>query len=183
MSKIKKVFSRQIIDSRGNPTVEADIITESGLIGRAAVPSGASTGKHEAVELRDNDMSIYKGKGVLNAVSNINNIINNELTGLELYDQNLIDSRLISLDGTENKSNLGANAMLAVSLAYAKAGALSKKQSLYHFLSQKETYELPIPMMNILNGGSHADNSIDFQEFMVMPVGASSFSHALQMGT
>ena len=183
MSKIKKIFSRQIIDSRGNPTVEADIITDSGLIGRAAVPSGASTGKHEAVELRDNDMSIYNGKGVLNAVSNINNIINNELTGLALYDQNLIDSRLITLDGTENKSNLGANAMLAVSLAYAKASALSKKQSLYNFLSQKETYELPIPMMNILNGGSHADNSIDFQEFMVMPVGASSFSHALQMGT
>ena len=183
MSKIKKIFSRQIIDSRGNPTVEADIITDSGLIGRAAVPSGASTGKHEAVELRDNDMSIYNGKGVLNAVSNINNIINNELTGLALYDQNLIDSRLITLDGTENKSNLGANAMLAVSLAYAKASALSKKQSLYNFLSQKETYELPIPMMNILNGGSHADNSIDFQEFMVMPVGANSFSHALQMGT
>jgi enolase len=183
MSKIKKIFSRQIIDSRGNPTVEADIITDNGLIGRAAVPSGASTGRHEAVELRDNDMSIYKGKGVLNAVSNINNIINNELTGLALYDQNLIDSRLITLDGTENKSNLGANAMLAVSLAYAKASALSKKQSLYNFLSQKETYELPIPMMNILNGGSHADNSIDFQEFMVMPVGASSFSHALQMGT
>jgi enolase len=183
MSKIKKIFSRQIIDSRGNPTVEADIITDSGLIGRAAVPSGASTGKHEAVELRDNDMSIYNGKGVLNAVSNINNIINNELTGLALYDQNLIDSRLITLDGTENKSNLGANAMLAVSLAYAKASALSKKQSLYNFLSHKETYELPIPMMNILNGGSHADNSIDFQEFMVMPVGASSFSHALQMGT
>ena len=183
MSKIKKIFSRQIIDSRGNPTVEADIVTDNGLIGRAAVPSGASTGKYEAVELRDNDMSIYKGKGVLNAVSNINNIINNELTGLALYDQNLIDSRLISLDGTENKSNLGANAMLAVSLAYAKASALSKKQSLYNFLSYKETYELPIPMMNILNGGSHADNSIDFQEFMVMPVGASSFSHALQMGT
>ena len=183
MSKIKKIFSRQIIDSRGNPTVEADIITDSGLIGRAAVPSGASTGKHEAVELRDNDMSIYNGKGVLNAVSNINNIINNELTGLALYDQNLIDLRLITLDGTENKSNLGANAMLAVSLAYAKASALSKKQSLYNFLSHKETYELPIPMMNILNGGSHADNSIDFQEFMVMPVGASSFSHALQMGT
>ena len=183
MSKIKKIFSRQIIDSRGNPTVEADIVTYNGLIGRAAVPSGASTGKYEAVELRDNDMSIYNGKGVLNAVSNINNIINNELTGLALYDQKLIDSRLISLDGTENKSNLGANAMLAVSLAYAKVSALSKKQSLYNFLSHKETYELPIPMMNILNGGSHADNSIDFQEFMVMPVGASSFSHALQMGT
>ena len=130
MSIIISVHARQIFDSRGNPTVEVDVTTENGVLGRAAVPSGASTGKHEAVELRDNDMSIYKGKGVLNAVSNINNIINKELTGLELYDQNLIDSRLISLDGTENKSNLGANAMLAVSLAYAKAGALTKKQSL-----------------------------------------------------
>jgi len=183
MSSISKIHARQIIDSRGNPTIEADVFTNNGVFGRAAVPSGASTGKHEAVELRDNNKSIYLGKGVLNAVSNVNNEINNELSGLSIYDQENIDNTLISLDGTDNKSRLGANAMLAVSLACAKAAALEKNQDLYEYLGIDTSYEMPIPMMNILNGGSHADNKIDFQEFMVMPIGAKSFSEALQMGT
>jgi enolase len=183
MSSIIRIHARQIIDSRGNPTVEADVMTNNGFLGRAAVPSGASTGKHEAVELRDNDKSVYLGKGVLNAVNNINNEISNELTGLLINDQENIDKTLIALDGTDNKSRLGANAILAVSLACAKAAALENKQELFEYLGTNSTYEMPYPMMNILNGGSHADNKIDFQEFMVMPVGAQSFSQALQMGT
>jgi|TARA_B110000914_G_scaffold5283_1_gene4466 enolase len=183
MSSIIRIHARQIIDSRGNPTVEADVMTNNGFLGRAAVPSGASTGKHEAVELRDNDKSVYLGKGVLNAVNNINNEISNELTGLLINDQENIDKTLIALDGTDNKSRLGANAILAVSLACAKAAALENKQELFEYLGTDSTYEMPYPMMNILNGGSHADNKIDFQEFMVMPVGAQSFSQALQMGT
>ena len=183
MGKIKNIHARQIIDSRGNPTVEADVTLTDGSFGRAAVPSGASTGKYEAVELRDNNPLLYNGKSVLKAVSNINNIISSDLKGLEVDDQKNIDNKLLSIDGTENKSNLGANSMLAVSLACAKAAANYKKLNLFESISQKSEYELPIPMMNILNGGSHADNKIDFQEFMVMPVGAKTFSNALQMGT
>ena len=183
MGKIKNIHARQIIDSRGNPTVEADVTLTDGSFGRAAVPSGASTGKYEAVELRDNNPLLYNGKSVLKAVSNINNIISSDLKGLEVDDQKNIDNTLLSIDGTENKSNLGANSMLAVSLACANAAANYKKLNLFESISQKSEYELPIPMMNILNGGSHADNKIDFQEFMVMPVGAKTFSHALQMGT
>ena len=183
MGKIKNIHARQIIDSRGNPTVEADVTLTDGSFGRAAVPSGASTGKYEAVELRDNNPLLYNGKSVLKAVSNINNIISSDLKGLEVDDQKNIDNKLLSIDGTENKSNLGANSMLAVSLACAKAAANYKKLNLFESISQKSEYELPIPMMNILNGGSHADNKIDFQEFMVMPVGAKTFSQALQMGT
>ena len=183
MGKIKNIHARQIIDSRGNPTVEADVTLTDGSFGRAAVPSGASTGKYEAVELRDDNPLLYNGKSVLKAVSNINNIISSDLKGFEVDDQKNIDNKLLSLDGTENKSNLGANSMLAVSLACAKAAANYKKLNLFESISQKSEYELPIPMMNILNGGSHADNKIDFQEFMVMPVGAKTFSQALQMGT
>ena len=183
MGKIKNIHARQIIDSRGNPTVEADVTLTDGSFGRAAVPSGASTGKYEAVELRDNNPLLYNGKSVLKAVSNINNTISSNLKGLEVDEQKNIDDKLLSLDGTENKSNLGANSMLAVSLACAKAAANHKKLNLFESISQKTEYELPIPMMNILNGGSHADNKIDFQEFMVMPVGAKTFSNALQMGT
>ena len=183
MGKIKNIHARQIIDSRGNPTVEADVTLTDGSFGRAAVPSGASTGKYEAVELRDDNPLLYNGKSVLKAVSNINNVISSDLKGCEVDDQKNIDNKLLSLDGTENKSNLGANSMLAVSLACAKAAANYKKLNLFESISQKSEYELPIPMMNILNGGSHADNKIDFQEFMVMPVGAKTFSQALQMGT
>ena len=183
MGKIKNIYARQIIDSRGNPTVEADVTLTDGSFGRAAVPSGASTGKYEAVELRDDNPLFYNGKSVLKAISNINNIISLELKGFEAEEQQNIDNKLLSLDGTENKSNLGANSMLAVSLACAKAAANYKKLDLFESISHKSDYELPIPMMNILNGGSHADNKIDFQEFMVMPVGAKTFSHALQMGT
>tara|TARA_B110000467_G_scaffold161331_1_gene182214 strand:+ start:756 stop:2045 length:1290 start_codon:yes stop_codon:yes gene_type:complete len=183
MSKIKNIHARQILDSRGNPTVEAEVLTESGVLSRAAVPSGASTGKHEAVELRDGDNSIYLGKGVLKAVNNINTSINSCLKGLSVLDQSLLDNKLINLDGTENKENLGANAMLAVSLACAKSAAKVNNKFLFHHIGQRESYQMPIPMMNILNGGSHADNSIDFQEFMVMPVGAESFSEALRIGT
>jgi len=183
MGKIKNIHARQIIDSRGNPTVEADVTLNDGSFGRAAVPSGASTGKYEAVELRDDNPLLYNGKSVLKAVSNINNIISSDLKGFEVDDQKNIDNKLLSLDGTENKSNLGANSMLAVSLACAKAAANYKKLNLFESISQKSEYELPIPMMNILNGGSHADNKIDFQEFMVMPVGAKTFSQALQIGT
>ena len=183
MSKIKKILARQILDSRGNPTVEAEVHTDSGFVGRASVPSGASTGKHEAVELRDNDDDIYLGKGVLNAVSNINTLINDNLRGLDVSNQMLIDTTLIDLDGTPNKSNLGANSLLAVSLACAKSAANESNQSLFQYIGGNEAIQLPIPMMNILNGGAHADNHIDFQEFMVMPLGANSFSEALRMGT
>ena len=183
MSKIKNIHARQIIDSRGNPTVEATVTTSSGSISSASVPSGASTGKYEAVELRDNDKNLYLGRGVLNAVNKIKTILNNELAGLSVFDQNLIDKKMIDLDATSNKSNIGANSILAVSLAVAKAAAQDSGKYLFNYLGRDNANELPIPMMNILNGGSHADNSIDFQEFMIMPIGASSFSQALQMGT
>ena len=183
MGRIVNIHARQILDSRGNPTVEAEVLTENGVMGRAAVPSGASTGKHEAVELRDGDKGTYLGKGVLKAVQNIKTAINEELKGVYVSEQALIDQKMIDLDGTPNKANLGANAMLAVSLACAKAAAEENGQTLYNYIGGVNARELPIPMMNILNGGSHADNSIDFQEFMVMPVGATSFSEALQMGT
>ncbi len=183
MSRIRNIHARQILDSRGNPTVEAEVFTENGLVGRAAVPSGASTGKHEAVELRDGDREVYLGKGVLKAVRHIKTLINEELNGLNVDEQVLIDNRMIKLDGTSNKANLGANAMLAVSLACSRAAAQAVGKSLYDYIGGIHATELPIPMMNILNGGSHADNNIDFQEFMVMPVGANSFSEALQMGT
>jgi enolase len=183
MGKILNIHARQILDSRGNPTVEAEVLTENGFMGRAAIPSGASTGKHEAVELRDDDKRTYLGMGVLKAVRNIKKSINDELRGIYVSEQELIDQKMIDLDGTPNKANLGANAMLAVSLACAKAAALESGQPLYNYIGGVNARELPIPMMNILNGGSHADNSIDFQEFMVMPVGAASFSEALQMGT
>ncbi len=182
MSFIADVFGRQILDSRGNPTVEVEVITESGYFGRAAVPSGASTGIHEAVELRDGEKSIYMGKSVLQAVDNVNNDINNALEGMDVFDQNEIDATLLALDGTENKSVLGANAILAVSLACAKAAAEASEQSLYRYIGGVNANTLPIPMMNIINGGSHADNSIDFQEFMIVPVGADTFSEALRMG-
>ncbi len=182
MSLIADVKARQILDSRGNPTVEVDVITENGCMGRAAVPSGASTGIHEAVELRDGDKSKYLGKGVLKAVSSVNDIISNELLGAYVFEQNLIDKTMIELDGTANKSNLGANAMLAVSLAVAKAAAQESNQSLYRYLGGVNANTLPLPMMNILNGGAHADNAIDFQEFMVMPVKADTFSDSLRMG-
>ena len=183
MGKIKNIHARQILDSRGNPTVEAEVFTENGAMGRAAVPSGASTGKYEAIELRDGDKDAYLGKGVLMAVQHINNSINEALKGMDVNDQDLIDSQMIALDGTQNKEKLGANAMLAVSLASAKAGAKESGKSLYNYIGGVNARVLPVPMMNILNGGSHADNSIDFQEFMVMPIGANSFSEALQMGT
>ena len=183
MGKITKIHARQILDSRGNPTVEAEVFTEDGIIGRAAVPSGASTGKHEAVELRDGDTETYLGKGVLKAVKHIKTVINEKLNGIDVSKQDLIDNKMISLDGTPNKTNLGANAMLAVSLACAKAAAEESGKSLYNYIGGVYARQLPVPMMNILNGGSHADNSIDFQEFMVMPTGASSFAEALQMGT
>lgn len=182
MSTILNIHARQILDSRGNPTVEVDVVTENGIMGRAAVPSGASTGVHEAVELRDNDKVNYLGKGVLKAVNNVNNVLNNELKGMFVGDQNLIDHTMLKLDGTPNKANLGANAILGVSLAVAHAAAQETNQYLFRYVGGANANLLPIPMMNILNGGSHADNSIDFQEFMVMPIGASSFSHALKMG-
>ncbi len=183
MSRIASIYARQILDSRGNPTVEADVITENGILGRAAVPSGASTGKYEAVELRDGDKGIYMGKGVLKAVHNVNTVLAADLTGMYVGDQTAIDYRMIELDGTENKANLGANAMLAVSMAVAKAAAQEAGQMLFSYIGGVNARTLPIPMMNILNGGSHADNSIDFQEYMVMPVGAESFSEGLRMGT
>lgn len=183
MSIIQSVHARQILDSRGNPTIEVDVTTENGFVGRAAVPSGASTGAHEAVELRDGDKSRYMGKGVLKAVQNVNETVASELVGFSAFDQNLIDKIMIDLDGTENKSKLGANAILGVSLAVAKAGAQEAGQSLYRYIGGVNANTLPVPMMNILNGGSHADNSIDFQEFMIMPVNAPSFSEALRMGT
>ena len=183
MSLIIDVHARQILDSRGNPTVEVEVITENGQMGRAAVPSGASTGKHEAVELRDGDKKVYMGKGVLKAVENVNKKIAKELQGIDVFEQNLIDKAMIDLDGSENKGNLGANAILGVSLAVAKAAAAESRQPLYRYIGGVNANTLPIPMMNILNGGAHADNKIDFQEFMIMPLGASSFSEALQMGT
>ena len=182
MSRISSVYARQILDSRGNPTVEVDVITEGGAMGRAAVPSGASTGVHEARELRDGDKSTYLGKGVLKAVENVNTIIAGELQGMNVLDQNEIDKKLLEIDGTPNKDRLGANAILGVSLACAKAGAQYTGQPLYRYVGGVSANTLPIPMMNILNGGSHADNSIDFQEFMIMPVGATSFRQAIQWG-
>ena len=183
MARIKRIYARQIIDSRGNPTVEAEVITENLITGRASVPSGASTGKYEAVELRDGNNNLYLGRGVLKAVGNINTLINDKLVGLDVNDQEFIDNSMISLDGTENKDNLGANAMLAVSLACVKAAAKESGKWLYEYIGKDISSTLPVPMMNILNGGSHADNSIDFQEFMVMPVGSHCFSDALRMGT
>jgi enolase len=183
MAKIQTIKARQILDSRGNPTVEADVITSNGIIGRAAVPSGASTGSYEAVELRDGNQSKYMGKGVLKAVENINTTIREKLSGLEVFEQNKIDALMLSLDGTTNKAKLGANAILAVSMAAAKAAALESGMSLFRYVGGINGNLLPVPMMNILNGGSHADNSIDFQEFMVMPFGAQSFSDSLRMGT
>ncbi len=182
MGRIKDIHARQILDSRGNPTVEAEVFTDTGFFGRAAVPSGASTGKYEAVELRDGDKSIYLGKSVSQAVNNITGPINQELKGIDITDQELIDAKMIDLDGSLNKSRLGANSMLAVSLACARAAAKESNKNLFTYLGGKDAIELPIPMMNILNGGSHADNSIDFQEFMIMPVAASSFSEALKIG-
>ena len=183
MTLIQSIHARQILDSRGNPTVEVDVFTENGAFGRAAVPSGASTGVHEAVELRDNDKDVYMGKGVLKAVANVNDVIAPELIGLHVFEQNQIDEIMLGLDGTKNKSNLGANAILGVSLAVAKAAAMESGQPLYRYIGGVNANTLPVPMMNILNGGSHADNAIDFQEFMVMPAGAPTFSESLRMGT
>ncbi|MBI2280550.1 MAG: phosphopyruvate hydratase [Bacteroidetes bacterium] len=183
MSYISQIHARQILDSRGNPTVEVDVITQNGILGRAAVPSGASTGKYEAVELRDGDKGRFMGKGVLKAVQNINTVISEELLGAYVLDQAVIDKTLIDLDGSENKGNLGANAILGVSLACAKAASEETGIPLYNYIGGVNANLLPIPMMNILNGGSHADNKIDIQEFMVMPVGASTFSEGLRMGT
>jgi len=183
MSLITDIKARQIFDSRGNPTVEVDVMTETGIMGRAAVPSGASTGIHEAVELRDGDKGKYMGKGVLQAVKNVNDKIAEELVGFPVFDQNLLDKIMIELDGTPNKGNLGANAILGVSLAIARAAAQELNLPLYRYVGGVNANTLPVPMMNILNGGSHADNAIDFQEFMIMPVGAPSFSEALRMGS
>jgi enolase len=183
MSQITRVFARQILDSRGNPTIEVDVTTTQGIIGRAAVPSGASTGAHEAVELRDHDPHRYLGKGVLKAVSNVNGVIQSALLGMEVSHQRQIDEALKAIDGTPNKATLGANAILGVSLAVAKAAALEAEQSLFRYLGGEGARTLPVPMMNILNGGSHADNKIDIQEFMVMPFGASTFSEGLRWGT
>ena len=182
MVEIEEIFAREILDSRGNPTLEVDISLSDGAFGRAAVPSGASTGKHEAVELRDGDKSRYLGKGVLKAVSNVNTIIADELFGLDAENQRGIDAILIALDGTENKAKLGANAMLGVSLALAKAVAASMETPLYRYVGGANARVLPVPMMNIINGGEHADNPIDVQEFMIMPVGAKNFSEALRCG-
>ena len=183
MSEIMVINAREILDSRGNPTIEVDVILESGYFGRAAVPSGASTGDHEAVELRDGDVDRYLGKGVLNAVNNVNGIIAPELLGLEITEQALIDTIMLELDGTENKQNLGANAILGVSLACARAAANEQNISLFRYIGGTNSRLLPTPMANILNGGQHADNNVDIQEFMIMPVGASSFSEALQINT
>ncbi len=181
--KIKKVKAREVLDSRGNPTVEADVLLEDNSFGRAIVPSGASTGEKEALELRDNDKSRYMGKGVLKAVNNVNSEIANEITGKSFESQEKLDKTLIDLDGTENKSNLGANAILSVSMAFAKACAISNKLPLYKYLSTDEANILPCPMMNILNGGVHADNNVDLQEFMIVPVGTDKFSESLRMGS
>lgn len=183
MSLIESIHARQILDSRGNPTVEVEVMTSGGAFGRAAVPSGASTGTHEAVELRDGDKKKYMGKGVLKAVNNVNTKIAEAIVGFPAYEQNLIDKIMIELDGTPNKAKLGANAILGTSMAIAKAAAMESGMSLYRYIGGVSANTLPVPMMNILNGGSHADNSIDFQEFMVMPVKAATFSDALRMGT
>ncbi len=183
MSFINNITARQILDSRGNPTIEVDVVTENGILGRAAVPSGASTGSHEAVELRDNDKKIYMGKSVYKAVNNVNTAIREALKGSYIFDQSDIDAKMIELDGSLNKANLGANAILGVSLAVAKAAAEESRMPLYRYVGGVNANLLPIPMMNILNGGSHADNGIDFQEFMIMPIGAESFSDGLRMGT
>lgn len=182
MSIIEQVWAREIMDSRGNPTIEAEVILEDGTSGRAAVPSGASTGENEAVELRDGDMHRYLGKGVLNAVANVNDKISREVEGLDCLDQTLIDQTMIDFDGTETKSKLGANAILAVSLANARAASAFQEMPLYRYIGGTNAKTLPVPMMNILNGGAHADNNVDFQEFMVMPVGAETFSEALRTG-
>ncbi|MEP7321031.1 MAG: phosphopyruvate hydratase [Saprospiraceae bacterium] len=182
MSVIVDIRSREILDSRGNPTVEVELETEKGIVGRAAVPSGASTGKHEAVELRDGNKDRYGGKGVLKACQNVEELIREELIGVDVFDQKYIDQLLIELDGTFNKSKLGANATLGVSLAAAKAASLESKQPLYRYLGGVNAHVMPVPLMNILNGGAHADNKIDFQEFMIIPIGADFFSEALRMG-
>ncbi len=182
MSLIESIHARQILDSRGNPTIEVDVVTENGVLGRAAVPSGASTGAHEAVELRDGDKDVYLGKGVTQAVDNVNDKLAAELIGYPVFEQNLIDKIMIEADGTPNKANLGANAILGVSLAVAKAAAAELGQPLYRYVGGVSANTLPVPMMNIINGGSHADNSIDFQEFMIMPIGASTFSEGIRMG-
>ena len=182
-SSIHKIIAREILDSRGNPTIEVDALLSNGAFGRAAVPSGASTGEHEAIELRDNDRLRYLGKGVKKAVENVNTIIANAIIGLDAFNQKNVDDAMITLDGTPNKSYLGANSILGVSLAVAKSASNAKNKPLYEYLNKDRIYTMPIPMMNIINGGSHADNNIDFQEFMVFPVGANSFSIALQMGT
>ena len=183
MSYINNITARQILDSRGNPTIEVDVVTDNGILGRAAVPSGASTGTHEAVELRDNDKSIYLGKSVYQAINNVNTVFRENLKGAYVLDQSEIDAKMIELDGSPNKSVLGANAILGVSLAVAKAAAEESRMPLYRYIGGMNSNLLPIPMMNILNGGAHADNGIDFQEFMIMPVGAETFSEALRMGT
>ena len=183
MSFISQIHARQIFDSRGNPTVEVDVTLDSGVVGRAAVPSGASTGKHEAVEMRDEDSTKYMGKGVLKAVENVNTRIAEELVGFSVYEQALLDQIMLEMDGTPNKANLGANAILGVSLAAARAAAQDAGMTLYRYVGGVGASTMPVPMMNILNGGSHADNSIDFQEFMIMPVGAPSFSEALRWGS
>src|SRR5271163_2487123 len=182
MSSIEFILARQILDSRGNPTLEADVILEDGTLGRAAVPSGASTGEHEAVELRDDDKKVYLGKGVLKAVENVNTKIAPELIGLDPRDQETIDQLMIDLDGTPNKAKLGANAMLGVSMAVARAAAEACGLPLYRYLGGNSARTLPVPMMNILNGGKHADNNVDFQEFMIQPWGFDSFSAAMQAG-
>ena len=183
MSLIVEIYAREVLDSRGNPTVEVEVTTENGTVGSAIVPSGASTGVHEAVELRDGDKSRYLGKGTLNAVNNVNEIIADELIGFDIFDQVGIDRALIQIDGTENKSKLGANAILGVSMAVARAAAIESDTPLYEYIGGVNAKILPVPMMNILNGGEHADNNVDIQEFMVMPAGACSFKEALRMGT
>lgn len=182
MSSIAHINARQILDSRGNPTVEVDVVTQNGILGRAAVPSGASTGEHEAVELRDGDQGRYLGKGVTKAIQNINNVLASELNGMYVVDQSSIDRRMLEIDGTPNKAGLGANAILGVSMAVARAAADTVGMPLYRYVGGVNANLLPLPMMNILNGGSHADNSIDFQEFMIMPAGAETFSESLRMG-
>ena len=182
MANIAHIHARQILDSRGNPTIEVDVITDQGTVGRAAVPSGASTGMHEAVELRDGDQTQYLGKGVMRAVQNVNEVLNKELAGASVFEQNLIDMAMCAIDGTDNKSVLGANAILGVSLAVAKAAAETSGLSLYRYIGGVSANTLPVPMMNIINGGAHADNKVDVQEFMILPVGAETFSQALRMG-
>jgi len=183
MSIISNIHARQVLDSRGNPTVEVEVMTNQGVVGRAIVPSGASTGIHEAVELRDNDKGVYMGKGVLKAVNNVNTILNEQLNGSYIFDQLAIDSAMLAIDGTPNKANIGANAILGVSMATARAAADTVGLPLYKYIGGVSARTLPVPMMNILNGGSHADNKIDIQEFMIMPAGASSFSEGLRWGT